>query len=290
MAADNIDAHNTLTDSIDSFATDAAMQLVAAFHQQLDLDSLLNLFFRQCQALANSTGLRYLGPSSSCELGVTRKHQVRYNLQWPGAELGSLIVFFDRPAPEHALSTTEDLISLMAGALSNVLKLEEQRRANPQASQAAQRNSQERMAKALVAVPRCDSLILIALDDFESLQASSGDEWAQWILDSVQTVLREALREADGVFQIREGLLAVLLPRTHGEAAEAVAGKIGVLISTLHLSTLEGADQLTACMGIASTKEGDKARDVLTRAEQTLQLAKLSGPNAISRGRLRAVR
>lgn len=290
MAADNIDAHSTLTDSINNFATEAAMQLVQAFHQQLDLDSLLALFFRQCQALAGSSGLRYLGPTDSRELGVTRKHQVRYNLQWPGSDLGALILFFDQPAPEHALSTAEDLISLMAGALKNVLSLAEQRSNEPDGSHKSQRRSQQKVAEALVAVPRSDSLILVALDEFETLQHSSGEEWAQWVLDSVQQVLAEALREADGVFQIREGLLAVLLPRTHGEAAEAVARKIGVLISTLHLSTLEGADQLTACMGIASTKAGDTAKEVLRRAEQTLQLAKLSGPNAISRGRLRSVR
>lgn len=298
MPADNtktdrpgtVDAHAALGERITNFETDAAMQLVQAFHRELDIDALLALFLRQCEVLAGATGVRYLSPQINRELGITRKHNVRYNLQWPGTELGSLVLYFNQPAPEHALATAEDLIALMAGALKNALALAENRAANPEQTARNTQTGARKVVQALASVPRRDSLVLVALDDFEQLQNHSGSEWAQWVLDSAQQVLSDALREADGVFQIREGLLAVLLPRTHGEAAEAVAQKIAVLISTLHLSNIEGAEQLTASMGIATSNSGDDAKAVLTRAEQHLQLAQLNGPNSISRGPLRTVR
>ena len=282
MAADNIDAHTPLPHSLNNLAPEAALQQVQAVPKEHDVEAVLTPFLRQSEVHAGATGVRYLGAHSDRDFGVTRKHHVRYNPQWPGADLGSLVLFFDQPAPEHALSTAEDLISLMAGALNNALALAEARAANPDSSFESVQTGTRKMTQALTEVPRRDSLVLVALDEFESIRASSGAEWALWLLDSTQQVLGDALREADGVFQIREGLLAVLLPRTHGEAAQAVAKKIGVLIGTMHLSSIDGIDQLTACMGIATSKQGDDAKAVLTRAEQHLQLAQLRGPNAIS--------
>ncbi len=288
MATDSSDPTSSITDSITNFTADAAIQLVQAFHQQLDLDTLLELFLRQANALANSTGLIFEAENAGLRraLGVTRKHQVRYNLQWPEIQLGSLTLFFDTRAPEHALSTAEDLIALVAGALKNAVTHSQARAAQPATTLA---DSERSVHQALAAVPKSDSLILVALDGFAELQNNSGPAWAQAVLDSVQSVLNDALREADGVFQIREGLLAVLLPGTHNEAAEQVAQKICVHIASLHLASDRIGEQLTACMGIATSKPGDSAKDVLARAEQTLHLAQMNGPNAISRGRLRSI-
>lgn len=300
MAIDNTRPAVASQDSIASFNADAAAQLAQAFHQRLELDSLLSLFARQAQALSGATGVRYEGADETLKrvVGITRKHHVRYNLQWPDTDLGSLTVFFDQPAPEHALRTTEDLIALMAGALKNAVAYELARSARSYTPGTAQINAEDGatarpsaadaercVSRHLAAVPSSDSLILVALDCFAQMQAESGAEWAQAVLDSVQAVLSDALREADGVFQIREGLLAVLLPGTHAGAAEQVAQKICVHIGSLHLSSSRVGEQLTACMGVATSISGEQAADVLARAEQHLYRAQSSGPNAVYAGK-----
>ncbi|MEM1231512.1 MAG: diguanylate cyclase [Pseudomonadota bacterium] len=292
--------HNPGTEPmrIENFETEAAMQLVQAFHAQLQIDPLLGLFYRQAEALAGISGLTYERAGGSgqrsfdCDLGTRRRHSATYNLQWTQADLGCLVVYFERPAAEHALSTVEDLVALMAGALKNALALadrELERGASP-APTVQQTNERAAMSEALASEHKQDSLVLIAIDDFDTLRERSGDAWAQAVIDSVQALLRETLRQADGVYQIRTGLLAALLPRTSARQAAQVAEKLRVLIGALHLSSDEVDGQLTACMGIATSRRNDNARSVLGRAEDALKLAQLTGAGNISAGRLQLVR
>jgi diguanylate cyclase (GGDEF)-like protein len=282
---------------IQNFETDAAMQLVHAFHGQLHVDPLLGLFYRQAAALANIAGLTFERRQDQGQAGFNRdlgdrcRHSARYNLQWPEADLGSLVVYFERPAPEHDLSTVEDLIALMAGALKNALSLADREltQGPRPAPTLQQSNERQAMNTALATEEKRDSLVLIAIDDFEALRERCGEIWAQTVIDSTQAMLRETLRDADGVFQIRTGLLAVLLPRTTSRQASAVAEKIRVRIAAMHLANSDVPDQLTACMGIATSRADDSAQGVLSRAEDALKLAQLSGASSISSGRLKLV-
>ena len=83
------------------------------------------------------------------------------------------------------------------------------------------------------------------------------------------------------MFQIDEGLLAVLLPRTSEPAALDVARKIRVLIAGLHLRDGRVTSQLTACMGVAGAKAAKTPEDVLDRANAALAAARNEGSNPI---------
>ena len=100
-------------------------------------------------------------------------------------------------------------------------------------------------------------------------------------MTSVQGQLSEGLREADGVFQIDDELLAVLLPRTSTGRAADVADKLRVLIASLHLKNGKVTRQLTACMGISGTRHATSAETVLDQARGALDEACREGPNTI---------
>ena len=53
---------------------------------------------------------------------------------------------------------------------------------------------------------------------------------------SVHSQIKSGLRHADGVYQIADELIAVLLPNTTMQQASEVAAKIRILVSSLHLS------------------------------------------------------
>jgi PleD family two-component response regulator len=101
------------------------------------------------------------------------------------------------------------------------------------------------------------------------------------MIQTIQGQIHEGLRDADSVFQIDEGLLAVLLPRTSEDAAVDVAGKIRVLISGLHLRDGRVTSQLTACMGVVGARSARTPENVLDQARAALSQAQQEGASTI---------
>ena len=99
-------------------------------------------------------------------------------------------------------------------------------------------------------------------------------------MNSVHGQIKEGLRQADGVYQISDELIAVLLPNTSRKQATEVAEKIRVLVSSLHLSGGVN-DQLTACMGVSDAKLAATAEEVMANAKVALASAQNQGRNTI---------
>ena len=269
------------------FTTDVAMQLADAFYRQPTLDDLLETIFRQVKNLSGASGLTY-GPDSltdaapaTIELGTTRKHHVRYNLRWPEQDLGFVTLYFDRRAEDAALETAEDLLTLAAGALHLLQR-------NTSAALPNTTTATRGMARDL-RTRRQEALILLELDDFDAMIEAEGPAWALSVTQSLQTLIEDTLREADSVFQVNVGQLAILLPNTTPAGAEAVTKKLCALVGTLHLSGDAVKHQVTACMGIATSRPQDTPERVLDRARHALEKAQAQGPNAVSNGSLRLV-
>ncbi|MEM1433228.1 MAG: diguanylate cyclase [Pseudomonadota bacterium] len=282
------------------FNTDAAMHLVEAFYRQPTLPDLLTMLLRQLKTLAKVTGLEYgrisLDEATGVDesLGVTRKHNVRYNLRWPDKDLGFLKLYFDQPASEQALETAEDLITLAAGALHTRLRFLPDTPADDASGGAAETRTEATAPQHAAALAksdfRQDSLVLLEIDGFAELLTTEGPAWALALSQSLQVLIGDSLREADSTFQVESGQIAVLLPNTSTDGADCVARKLCALVGTLHLTRDELETQLTACMGIASSRPDDTPETVLGRARHALGQAQGEGPNAISNGGLRLVR
>ena len=266
--------------SVQFFDHGAAFNLVQAFHRHLDLGDLLQAFFAQAHTLLECVGLRYCNAADEIDiqLGESGPHTASYNLTYQEANLGELVFLFRRRVTEDTLATAEDLTSLVMSPINNALHYRR-----------ALQNTQT-PAHGPVAAPKRadgvkpgddDTLVLISLDGFASIRDRDGAEWAQALVHAMQDQIREGLREADGVFQIDEELLAILLPRTSGDAAVEVAKKVRVLIAGLHLRDGAITTQLTACMGIAGTRDAGNAEEVLQQARAALQTAQSEGGNRI---------
>lgn len=291
------------SEAVQLFDHGAAFNLSQAFHRHLDLGDLLQAFFAQAHTLLGCAGIRYRNAEAGIDLqlGGSGRHSASYNLTYQESHLGELVFSFPSRVTEECLATAEDLTSLVMSPINNALVHRQAvlvadavvtdavragvpgavADADALADTPAKGSKPEPLPAGKARSADDDTLVLISLDGFAGIRERDGAEWAQALVQAMQDQIREGLREADGVFQIDDELLAILLPRTSGEAAMEVAKKVRVLIAGLHLRDGAVTTQLTACMGIAGTREAGSAEQVLQQARKALQAAQSEGDNRI---------
>lgn len=279
--------------NIQFFDHAVALNLVQAFHRQLELEGLLQLFYSQASAVLQTAGMRYRndGENVDWQRDQQRGHAASYNLTYQNEQFGELTFYFVTPVSEDVLATAEDLVALAMSPLRNALLYRRALLGHPRPGTGgtaapairAPEPGAMRASDSGLQAGRDDALILVRIDDIEEIRQRDGDAWAQTLVQAVQNQIDEGLREADGVFQIGDGQLAVLLPNTSGEAAAEVAVKLRVLIAGLHLASGDVDRQLTACMGVAGTAGAASAESVLDQAREALAQARREGPNSIRR-------
>ncbi len=266
--------------SVRYFDKSVALNLVQAFHRELDLGRLLELLYSQAQAVVRAVGLHYRNREVEDDVidllvADRGRHTASYNLTYAEEKLGELIVHFDTRVTEETLETTEDLIALVMSPIRNALRHRSALLSHPTPQVFADIDA----PGAALTPGSDDCLILLKLDGLGQVRQRDGDAWAQTLLQSAHNQIREGLRGADGVFQIDGDTLAIVLPHTPSEPALDVAAKIRILISSLHLKDGVVTQQLTACMGIASTRHASSASEVLDQAREALDDAERKGPN-----------
>ena len=273
MSTDNAKKFSLQQSSAVHFDDRTALHLTQAFNQEESLESLLALVMSQLMALCGASGINYRNDALQIEVDLGREalHKAEYNLSVEERDLGALTIFFPRRRNEQEVQTCEDLLALAFTALRNRIELAE-----------ASGSVEAKPAEAsLSQQDKADTLILVALDGYQDMRSQSGDEWSQILMNSVHNQIKEGLRNADGVYQIADDLIAVLLPNTAREQAIEVAAKIRVLVSSLHLTSNSDASQLTACMGISDAAHASTAEDVMANAKVALAKAQADGRNSV---------
>ena len=260
-----------------------ALRLSQAFGEQTDIRQLLRLLFTQMRALCSTSGLRFENRDANLdiELGQSAQHSAQYNLEFRNESIGVLTRYFVRSQNDQDIETGEDLIGLALTAIRNTVIMS---RANPIANHEAQFSSAEQIALAEVATldadeQAADTLVLVGLDHYQSIKSEDGEEWVDILMSSVHQQIKEGLRSADGVYHIGDDLVAVLLNKATITQAKLVTQKIRVLVASLHLKGNSVTDQLTACMGISTARDGESADQVMANAKHALAQARANGVN-----------
>jgi len=263
--------------------------LLQRLHRHLQPEAVLAALWHHCepgrQGANLASGMRFRCPANGPrDQGLDIHygdgvHGASYDLEHQGDALGELCFYFRRRADEATLRGIEDLIALAMPALRNALDYRALAQKTAPTDAVAVRRAAPRRSKP--ADVWDDAVVLVSLDGFDDIRACHGAPWAQTLIDSLQQQISDGLRDADSVFQIEPGLLAVLLPNTSKAAASDVAAKIRVLIAGLHLKDGRVSSQLTACMGIAGARDLLAPEEVLDQARQALVRARQESPNTI---------
>ncbi len=251
-----------------AFLDDAtALHLSQAFATETDLESLLGALARQLKSLAGVRGLHYVNAERALDmtLGDRERHKASYNLEFHDTHLGELTLYFKSPKHERDIQTCEDVLSLAFTSLRNCVLL------------------LDRTSRNHIEDPSADALVLVALDGYEAIRTTHGEEWAHILMTSVHQQIEDGLRHADGIFHIGNDLIAVLLPNATTAQAAEVAKKVRVLVASLHLrSHADDGDvsqQLTVSIGISSAAHAASAEAVMEHARTALAQAQARGLN-----------
>ncbi len=122
------------------------------------------------------------------------------------------------------------------------------------------------------------SLMMIDVDSFKSYNDSFGHPAGDLALKMVSAALKDTLRADDVAARFGGEEFAILLPRTNGEEAAAIAERIRSRIE----HTAFPHRQITISIGIAShSNEFDSPKDWITAADMALYEAKHLGRNNV---------
>ena len=124
------------------------------------------------------------------------------------------------------------------------------------------------------------SLLLIDLDNFKQVNDIFGHQSGDQVLKSFAEILKESCRGHDLVARIGGEEFAIILSRTKGATAHAIAQRIRNRLAKT-VFTFDGRQvQITASIGLAVCQEGFTA-NLVKQADQALYQAKRTGKNKV---------
>jgi diguanylate cyclase (GGDEF)-like protein len=127
------------------------------------------------------------------------------------------------------------------------------------------------------------SLLIVEIDNMESLDQTFGAGTGEHILAETAELLAKTLRRSDNLCRFNERQLAVFLPQTKIKKARLACERLRVLLEKNVFQVNSNPVSVTACFGIGSMdpKHGKEMNDLLIGASGALAMAKSRGPNRI---------
>src|SRR5690606_28156628 len=129
------------------------------------------------------------------------------------------------------------------------------------------------------------SLLLLSVDEFESIQKTHGHQAADYVLQQLTAVCAENLRHVDGIGRLETDEFAILLPESDEVSTTDIAQRLHSAVehAVLHLDS--GVTlRFTVSIGQVSLKGDSDLLGLLRRAQFALLEAKRSGRNRICIG------
>ncbi len=126
---------------------------------------------------------------------------------------------------------------------------------------------------------RTFSVMLADIDDFKKVNETYGINDGDDVLVEVARVLRGSIRNEDVCARWGGEEFLILLPETGIEGAAAVASKILESVSMTEFKANRPGIRITVSIGLCEYNIGQTVFECIGRANEALQLAKLSGKN-----------
>ena len=131
---------------------------------------------------------------------------------------------------------------------------------------------------------QCISMIMLDVDHFKKFNDTYGHLGGDICLKLVSEALRNMNRETDYVFRWGGEEFVILLPKTHVDAAEALAERIREAVSQVPITLEDGAvTNVTISLGVSTIypQEGDRVEDFCDKIDKALYKAKEKGRNRV---------
>lgn len=131
---------------------------------------------------------------------------------------------------------------------------------------------------------RCIVLLLIDIDDMQQMIARRGDEYADFVLREVATLINHNIRNTDTAARLDNDTFGVLLHECKLSDGQKLAERMRAAIEHQTFSLWEGDEgaHLTASISLVGYPEnGESAEKLMARARELLATAKTRGKNRV---------
>ncbi len=125
------------------------------------------------------------------------------------------------------------------------------------------------------------SVIAMDLLTLDAIKQQHGDEAVHHAIKQVSFMLKDTLRWADLVSRAEDNRFVFILPETDKEAAVHLARKINANVAELGVIFEDTPLPMSACFGVSAWEKGNDSVLLLRHANQSLDVAKESGPGSI---------
>jgi len=126
------------------------------------------------------------------------------------------------------------------------------------------------------------SVVMIDIDHFKQINDRYGHDTGDVVLKGVTRVMSQGLREIDVHGRWGGEEFMCILPSTRSEEAVICAERLRTLLKTCRLDAAAPGLIVTASLGVATCREGDRTDDIVKRCDVALYRAKSEGRDRVS--------
>jgi diguanylate cyclase (GGDEF)-like protein len=127
------------------------------------------------------------------------------------------------------------------------------------------------------------SMCLVAIDNLEGINGTSGSEGKRAVIEEVARILLSSIRDVDIAKRCREDCFGIILPETPVTGAEIATVRISTKMEQLEIPTLPKVKRITVSIGGSSfPANGDSVDELFAHAASSLEVAMKSGGNVVS--------
>ncbi|MBB2494978.1 GGDEF domain-containing protein [Aquipseudomonas ullengensis] len=265
-------------------------QLGMQLQTSLEVDRILDLFFREVQRLVPLGALSY--QLASCdlrlELGERANHSAGYRLSHEGEYLGELIFRRSLRFSDDELGQLESLLASLLFPLRNALlyRAALQSALRDPLTDTGNRIAMNQAMLREVELARRNSqplsVLMLDIDHFKQINDQHGHITGDEVLKAMAGALKNSLRNIDMIFRYGGEEFLVLLSNTNREAAQMVGERLRLAVLGLQHVVDNRAIELSISLGCATMLAGESVDSLQRRADNALYVSKREGRNRLS--------
>ena len=265
-------------------------QLSLQLQTSLDVERILNLFFREVQRLVPLDALAFQHPSHDLrlELGERAPHSAGYRLSHEGEYLGELIFRRKQRFAENELIQLESLLASLLFPLRNALlyRTALQSALRDPLTDTGNRIAMEQVLQREVDLARRNlqpmSVLMVDIDHFKRINDNHGHALGDEVLKAVAQTLKNQLRNIDMVFRYGGEEFLIVLSGTSRESAALVGERLRFAVMELQCLDAGHPIDVSISLGCSSLLPGESVESLLRRADNALYIAKREGRNRLN--------
>ncbi|MBC9250044.1 hypothetical protein A9179_07105 [Pseudomonas alcaligenes] len=265
-------------------------QLSLQLQTSLEVDRILDLFFREVQRLVPLSALSYQLSASDMrlELGERASHSAGYRLSHEGEYLGELIFRRNQRFSDDELGQLESLLASLLFPLRNALlyRAALQSALRDPLTDTGNRVAMNQALQREVELARRNlqplSVLMLDIDHFKQINDQYGHTTGDEVLKAMADVVKNSLRNIDMVFRYGGEEFLILLSNTSREAAQMVGERLRLAVLGLQHLVDNRAIELSISLGCATLLAGESVDSLQRRADNALYVSKREGRNRLS--------